>query len=64
MDFVLAILPICFLIYVMTRKKSWPSYISLPFAAALVYFVVLIRSRLDPGGHLTSDLARRLHLLG
>ena len=48
MDFLLAILPICFLIYVMTKKKSWPSYISLPSAAALVYLIVLIRSRLDP----------------
>ena len=37
MDFFLAILPIGILIYVMTKKKSWPSHISLPFAAALVY---------------------------
>ena len=36
MDFVLAILPIGFLICVMTKKESWPSYISLPFAATLV----------------------------
>src|SRR6516162_7365380 len=48
MDFLLAILPIGILIYVMTKRKSWPSHISLPFAAALVYFLVLIRSRLDP----------------
>src|SRR5215467_3434240 len=48
MDFLLAILPICFLIYVMTKRNSWPSHISLPFAAALVYFLVLVRSRLDP----------------
>ncbi|HEY7335586.1 MAG TPA: L-lactate permease [Bryobacteraceae bacterium] len=48
MDFLLAILPICFLIYVMTKKKPWPSHISLPCAAALVYFLVLIHSRLDP----------------
>jgi lactate permease len=48
MDFLLAILPICFLIYVMTKKKSWPSYTSLPSAAALVYLIVLIRSQLDP----------------
>src|SRR6516162_5783512 len=48
MDFLLAILPIAVLIYVMTKKKSWPSHISLPFAAALVYVLVLVRSRLDP----------------
>jgi lactate permease len=48
MDFLLAILPIGFLIYVMTKKKSWPSHISLPFAAILVYLIVLIHSRLDP----------------
>ncbi|HEX3470677.1 MAG TPA: L-lactate permease [Silvibacterium sp.] len=48
MDFFLAILPIGFLIYVMTKKKSWPSHISLPFAAALVYLLVLIHSRFDP----------------
>src|SRR5215467_10313778 len=48
MDFFLAILPICFLIYVMTKKKAWPSHISLPFAAALVYLLVLVHSRLDP----------------
>jgi lactate permease len=48
MDFLLAILPICILIYVMTKKNSWPSHISLPFAAALVYLLVLVRSRLDP----------------
>jgi lactate permease len=48
MDFLLAILPIGVLIYVMTRRKAWPSHISLPFAAALVYLLVLIRSRLDP----------------
>jgi lactate permease len=48
MDFFLAILPIGFLIYVMTKKKSWPSHISLPFAAILVYLLVLIHSRFDP----------------
>jgi lactate permease len=48
MDFFLAILPIGILIYVMTKRNSWPSHISLPFAAALVYFLVLVRSRLDP----------------
>src|SRR6516162_2061017 len=48
MDFLLAILPIAVLIYVMTKKKSWPSHISLPFAAALVYLLVLVRSPLDP----------------
>src|SRR5215470_660786 len=47
MDFVLAILPVAFLIYVMTKKNSWPSHISLPFAAALVYLVVLVHSRFD-----------------
>jgi lactate permease len=48
MDFLLAILPIVILIYVMTKKNSWPSHISLPFGAGLVYLLVLIRSRLDP----------------
>src|SRR5499427_4833541 len=48
MNFLIAILPICFLIYVMTKKKSWPSHISLPFAAILVYLLVLVHSRLDP----------------
>jgi lactate permease len=48
MDFLLAILPIGILIYVMTKKESWPSHISLPFASALVYLLVLGRSRLDP----------------
>ena len=48
MDFLLAILPISFLIYVMTKKNPWPSHFSLPFAAILVYLLVLIRSRLDP----------------
>ena len=48
MDFFLAILPIGVLIYVMTKKKSWPSHISLPFAAILVYLLVLIHSRFDP----------------
>src|SRR5262244_2929596 len=47
MDFLLAILPIGVLIYVMTKKKSWPSHISLPFAAALVYLLVLVHSQLD-----------------
>lgn len=48
MDFLLAILPIVCLIYVMTKKNPWPSHISLPFAAALVYLLVLIHARLDP----------------
>jgi len=48
MDFLLAILPLAFLIYVMTKKDAWPSHISLPFAAALVYLLVLIHSRFDP----------------
>lgn len=48
MDFLLAILPIGFLIYVMTRKDSWPSHIALPFAAILVYLLVLVHARLDP----------------
>ena len=48
MDFLLAILPIGFLIYVMTKRKSWPSDISLPLAAILVYLVVLVHARLDP----------------
>jgi len=47
-DFLLAILPIGFLIYVMTKRKSWPSDISLPLAAILVYLVVLVHARLDP----------------
>src|SRR5262245_57842555 len=48
MDFFLAILPIAVLIYVMTKKRSWPSHISLPFAAALVYFLSLVHFRFDP----------------
>ncbi|HKE88609.1 MAG TPA: L-lactate permease [Vicinamibacterales bacterium] len=47
MDFLLAILPIAILIYVMTKNRSWPSHISLPFAAALVYFLALVHFRLD-----------------
>jgi len=48
MDFFLAILPIACLIFVMTKKESWPSHISLPFAATLVYLLVLIHARFDP----------------
>jgi lactate permease len=48
MDFWLAILPIALLVYVMTRTRPWPSHRSLPLAAALVYVIVLIHSRLDP----------------
>src|SRR5215831_7999393 len=48
MDFLLAVLPIAFLIYVMTKKESWPSHRSLPVVATLVYFLVLVHSRLDP----------------
>ena len=40
-DFLLTILPIGFLIYVMTKKEPWPSHISLPFAATLVYLLFL-----------------------
>jgi lactate permease len=47
MDFLLAVLPIAFLIYVMTKKESWPSHRSLPVVASLVYFLVLVHSRLD-----------------
>jgi len=47
-DFLLAILPIGFLIYVMTKKDPWASYTSLPSAAILVYLLVLIHSKLDP----------------
>src|SRR5262245_18279438 len=48
MHFLLAILPIAVLIYVMTQKRPWPSHVSLPFAAALVYLVVLFHARFDP----------------
>jgi lactate permease len=48
MDFFLAILPIGFLICVMTKKKSWPTYISLPVAATLVYLLLLVHFRFDP----------------
>jgi len=48
MDFLLAILPLCFLIYVMTKKAPWPSHISLPVTATLVYLLVLVRFQLDP----------------
>lgn len=47
MDFILAVLPIVCLIYVMTKRNPWPSHISLPFAAALVYLIVLIHARFD-----------------
>jgi lactate permease len=47
-DFLLAILPIGFLIYVITKRGSWPSHISLPVAAILVYLIVLVRFRVDP----------------
>src|SRR5215467_4347084 len=47
MDFLLAILPIGFLICVMTKRKSWPSHMSLPFAAALVYLLVLVHAKFD-----------------
>jgi lactate permease len=48
MDFLLAILPIAVLIYVMTKRRPWPSHLSLPFAAGLVYFLTLVHFRLDP----------------
>jgi len=48
MDFVLAILPVGFLIFVMTKKEAWPSHVSLPFAATLVYLLALVHFRLDP----------------
>jgi L-lactate permease len=48
MDFLLAILPIAVLIYVMTKKRPWPSQINLPLAAALVYFITLVHFRPDP----------------
>ncbi len=48
MDFVLAILPIGFLIFVMTKKDAWPSHVSLPCAATLVYLLALVHFRLDP----------------
>jgi lactate permease len=47
MDFLLAVLPIALLIYVMTKRNSWPSHRSLPVVATLVYFLVLVHSRLD-----------------
>jgi lactate permease len=47
MDFFLAILPIVVLIYVMTKRRPWPSQISLPVAAALVYFLSLVHFRFD-----------------
>jgi L-lactate permease len=47
MDFLLTILPIGFLIYLMTKKEPWPSHTRLPFAAT-VYLLVLARFRLDP----------------
>jgi len=47
MDFLLAILPIGFLIYVMTKKDPWSSHTSFPLAAVFVYLLVLLRSRLD-----------------
>ena len=47
LDFLLAILPVVFLIHVMTKNRPWPSHISLPCAAGLVYLIVLVWSRLD-----------------
>src|SRR5262245_64291950 len=32
----------------MTKKRSWPSHVSLPCAAALVYFLTLSHFRFDP----------------
>jgi hypothetical protein len=48
MDFFLAILPIGFLIYVMTKKQSWPSHLALPIAAGVVYVPVLLHAGLNP----------------
>ncbi len=42
MDLVFAILPIVVLIYVMTKNVGWPSHQALPFAAFLVYGILLI----------------------
>jgi L-lactate permease len=48
MDYFLAILPIAILIWVMTKKQPWPSHLALPFAASLVYFIVLAYFHNDP----------------
>src|SRR5262245_5751849 len=48
MDFLLAILPIAVLIYVMVKRRPWPSHVGLPFAAALVYVLSLVHFRTDP----------------
>jgi lactate permease len=48
MDYFLAILPIAILIWVMAKKRPWPSHLALPFAASLVYFIVLAYFHKDP----------------
>lgn len=49
MDLLFSILPIAVLIYVMTKRRSWPSHVALPFSAVLVYFTLLIHFESDPG---------------
>jgi lactate permease len=39
MDFWIAVIPILFLIVVMTKTKSWPSHLALPATALLVYLL-------------------------
>ena len=48
MDFFLAVLPIAILVWVMTKKQPWPSHVVLPFAAGLVYFIILTYFHHDP----------------
>lgn len=47
-DLIVAVAPIVILIYLMTKKNSVPSYIALPIAALLVYFVKLVYFSADP----------------
>lgn len=48
MDVLFSLLPIVFLIAMMTRKRSIPSYIALPAAALVMYFFRLTYFETDP----------------
>ncbi len=48
MDFAVCITPILLLIALMTKPNGWPSYISLPLTALMVYSVKLLYFAEDP----------------
>lgn len=48
LDVLIAIVPLVFLIYLMTKKNSVPSNVALPVTAGVVYFIHLIYFRSDP----------------